>query len=718
MEAGRREEIPQAAMSSSSSSFASYMNSPPKHHTLADATSEESAGVQANNAHICVEPPSAMWLQKFLSTYFLCDLCHKIVIDPVQILPNVILACRRCTLSRRVSTDAMVELPHGVAQAFEELYETRRSQQRAMANTSPEPGGSNRVVDDSIAARRVVRVKRTAAVPSGDVTKHVDPHATADTVKAASASAAAAAAAAAASAKTAKAIGLHQELRGLEDGETYRRDRIETGEASERLELMKKYTATMRNIQVRSRVSSKSLKKEADTMYERAEYTMALELYSKAIEQQPLDRLTRLSALYGNRSSAYFMAQRYNDCISDCMKAIELEPENVKTYTRAAKAAAVMGDLARAVGIMDTIPEHLLVDAILSEKKRYKGGLELYQRAERAFGTPEGDENWLMLVAQFSDAIPFRLRYAESLMKQKRYLRAVEALEVVSPSRRTPRLWHLVANCLYLSGFEHFEKARACLVDVQQLDESCANLLRLINIVDEGKQKGNSLFQQKKFAAAVEHYTDAINASENNHQILRILYCNRAAAHKELGRYREGIDDCTKAIHLDPEFSKAYARRARCQQQLNDFPAAIRDFKSAIQYDPSDHELVRELRNCEHNMAKEAEREKDYYYVLGVSRNCSEREIKLKYRELSLRWHPDKCISLPENERVHAERKFKIIGEAHTTLIDPVKRREYDLKLDRERLTRSGGFGGFATYSGDTFRGQANRYRAGAGGFW
>ncbi|KAH9577221.1 Tetratricopeptide repeat [Trypanosoma melophagium] len=687
-------------MSSSSSSFTSYPRSPLRSNHFPDEPNDGGIAQPPRNESPTPDIPSAKWLQKIITTCFHCELCHKVVIDPVQIVPNVMLTCRRCALSRRVSSEHIIELPTGLIQAFEEIYEAQKSLQQRNVNKSPEVDRPNRTVDDSIAGRRMVRVKRTGINAAKQTPLHTTP---ADAVKAASKD------------NSARYHGIQQELRELVENESNKRSMIEADESSERIELVREHSSVLRKIQSRSRDSSKVLKAEADMKYEESEYTVALELYSKAIEQQPLDRLTRLSALYGNRSSAYFMAQRYSDCISDCMKVVALEPGNVKMYSRAAKASAIIGDLAGSVAHMDSIPENLVTETILNEKKRYKSGYDLLQRAERAFGTPEGDEIWLMLVAQFSDTIYFRMRLAESLVKQKSYMKAVEILDVVSLSRRTPRLLYMMANCLYLSGFEHFEKARLCLMDAQQLDENCAKLLKLINLVDEGKQKGNQLFQQKKFASAVEHYTSAINAAENNNQILRILYCNRAAAHKELGRYREGIEDCTKAIQLDPEFSKAYARRARCQQQLNNFAGAIRDFKSAIQYDPNDRELERELRNCEHNMAKEAEREKDYYYVLGVSRNCNEREIKLRYRELSLRWHPDKCMSLPEEEREQAERRFKVIGEAHTTLIDPARRREYDFKLDRERLTRGGGF---AAYGGDTFRGQASRYRAGGGGFW
>jgi len=64
---------------------------------------------------------------------------------------------------------------------------------------------------------------------------------------------------------------------------------------------------------------------------------------------------------------------------------------------------------------------------------------------------------------------------------------------------------------------------------------------------------------------------------------------------------------------------------------------------------------------------------KDYYKVLGVSKNATQDEIKKAYRKLAKKYHPDKNKGNKE-----AEEKFKAIGEAHTVLSDPEKRKKYD----------------------------------------
>lgn len=65
---------------------------------------------------------------------------------------------------------------------------------------------------------------------------------------------------------------------------------------------------------------------------------------------------------------------------------------------------------------------------------------------------------------------------------------------------------------------------------------------------------------------------------------------------------------------------------------------------------------------------------KDYYAILGVSRDADAETIKRAYRRLALEYHPDRN---PGNKE--AEERFKEIAEAYEVLSDPEKRRQYDL---------------------------------------
>ncbi len=107
---------------------------------------------------------------------------------------------------------------------------------------------------------------------------------------------------------------------------------------------------------------------------------------------------------------------------------------------------------------------------------------------------------------------------------------------------------------------------------------------------------------------------------------------------------------------------------------------------------------------------------RDYYEILGVSKNASDAELKKAYRQLALKFHPDKN---PNNKE--AEDKFKEAAEAYEVLSDSEKRKRYD-QFGHDGLR--GGAGGFSgggmnmedifSHFGDIFGGA---FGGGFGGF-
>ena len=84
-------------------------------------------------------------------------------------------------------------------------------------------------------------------------------------------------------------------------------------------------------------------------------------------------------------------------------------------------------------------------------------------------------------------------------------------------------------------------------------------------------------------------------------------------------------------------------------------------------------------------------RKKDYYDVLGVSKDASQAEIKSAFRKLAKKYHPD--VSKEPN----AEEKFKEAEEAYAVLSDEDKRKKYD-QFGSAAFDSNGGFGGASSF--------------------
>ncbi|RWS31686.1 dnaJ subfamily B member 9-like protein [Leptotrombidium deliense] len=112
---------------------------------------------------------------------------------------------------------------------------------------------------------------------------------------------------------------------------------------------------------------------------------------------------------------------------------------------------------------------------------------------------------------------------------------------------------------------------------------------------------------------------------------------------------------------------------------------------------------------------------KDYYELLGVKKDANERQIKKAFRNLALKYHPDK------NKAKGAEDKFREIAEAYEVLSDPEKRKQYD-QFGHVPQGESGGghgqpfdfeqfFRGFDDAFDSRFHGHQHRHHYGAFNF-
>jgi len=93
---------------------------------------------------------------------------------------------------------------------------------------------------------------------------------------------------------------------------------------------------------------------------------------------------------------------------------------------------------------------------------------------------------------------------------------------------------------------------------------------------------------------------------------------------------------------------------------------------------------------------------RDYYEVLGVARDASEKDIKKSYRRVAMKFHPDR-----NPDDANAEEKFKEASEAYEVLSDAQKRGIYDqyghAGIEQNAGGGGAGAGNFSDIFGDVF---------------
>ncbi|CAA2977990.1 serine threonine- phosphatase 5 isoform X2 [Olea europaea subsp. europaea] len=117
-------------------------------------------------------------------------------------------------------------------------------------------------------------------------------------------------------------------------------------------------------------------------------------------------------------------------------------------------------------------------------------------------------------------------------------------------------------------------------------------------------------FQQvaHKYSLAIDLYTQAIELNSEN----AVYWANRAFAHTKLEEYGCAILDATKAVEIDPKYSKAslsvskfgYYRRGAAYLAMGKFKMALKDFQQVKKICPNDLDAAKKLKECEKAVMK------------------------------------------------------------------------------------------------------------------
>merc|ERR1712173_35430 len=82
---------------------------------------------------------------------------------------------------------------------------------------------------------------------------------------------------------------------------------------------------------------------------------------------------------------------------------------------------------------------------------------------------------------------------------------------------------------------------------------------------EAAKTEGNTHMKAKEYQKAIEEYTKAVEFNPKS----EVYFCNRAVAYTNINKFHEALDDCKKAIAINPDYAKAFSRMGLIYSKLS-----------------------------------------------------------------------------------------------------------------------------------------------------
>ncbi|CAF0733456.1 unnamed protein product [Didymodactylos carnosus] len=191
------------------------------------------------------------------------------------------------------------------------------------------------------------------------------------------------------------------------------------------------------------------------------------------------------------------------------------------------------------------------------------------------------------------------------------------------------------------------------------------------------KNEGNTKYHDKKFAEAIEYYTKAIDTCPITYvENLSQFYQNRAAAYESLKDMERVIEDCSRAIELNPKYVKCILRRARAAEAAGNNELALEDYSTVCFLDSYQQVYIMSADKVLTELAKEyirnlppntAELSKDFVRT-ALNEFEDDPVLSTSFINEMLRTHPDSYLT--KAYKAHDDGNFLQIPDLCTREIE------------------------------------------------
>lgn len=436
---------------------------------------------------------------------------------------------------------------------------------------------------------------------------------------------------------------------------------------------------------------AEEFKTQGNTAFKEGNYEEAVGLYTKSIELNGSE-----SNYFSNRALAFLRLKNYKSCISDSLKSLSLNPDNIKALIHLSKCYIIYGDLNQATNYLSKADHLKPNDSEISTQLNVLESIRINLKSYRDSLEQE----------QYSQALYYLDKVDTCTPEQPDIL--IKKLEILVLSGQTDQALSMASAMLRTYGtnpefllikgkLHHFtgapDIAKKHFLEALRLDPDynpAKVIIKRMREIERLKDEANKLFSQGDLDGAIESYSKLLMQEPSNKSFNSTILANRSAAHMKKSDYTSALTDINESIKLNPDNTKAFMRRGHIFTHLGHYKEAFEDYETVRTKDPHYPELDNSIRLTK--LEEKKSKRKNYYKILGIEQSASSVEIKKAYKKMALQNHPDKN-SETEEKRLMAEQKFKDIGEAYTILSNPEKRQRYDAGEDISEIDGGGGGG-------------------------
>lgn len=458
------------------------------------------------------------------------------------------------------------------------------------------------------------------------------------------------------------------------------------------------------------------------------DYQAAVESYTSALEHLNAMYLTDTQkvkvGLLSNRAAAFMMLGDSIHAVEDCHEALKLDPLHVKAQVRLARSLLQIGHFEEAgVEARDIFnkaissseqksdAKQILDDLTLTQRVIDSCGKRLFEIEENASYTDQRQtmdfENMLHDLDHVSTLAPHAsivmtlraeiLRFMGDTHAAAKLVKNVSETDIRGLCIRARLAFELanVSDCLdsfkalipalysYAGRDVSYSTPPEGSPPVEEALKHIPNPSTMLQIFDkvsqlsEWKDKGKEAYSAGNFAAANSMYAEALNVCKDSGALQALFFSNICACAQATEDYILALASAGTACALAPKYTKAHARLAAIYTELDMVSDAQQTYESLLSMDLSPNESAKvQMYLVTIRDRVKAETPVNWRKLLNVGAKASKDDLKKKYRQLALSYHPDKAVRSGDSENltkaraVVLSRLFNLINEAYNVLND------------------------------------------------